>query len=71
MKLINHEIRTLFPRIEPYGVNRKTGKETDVGTLIQERLADPDVLLKNVKTITDPEFKITIDVASSLEKRKR
>jgi hypothetical protein len=68
MKLINHEIRTLFPRIEPFGVNRKTGKETHSGTPIQERFPDPDALLKTVEAITDPGFKITIDVASSLEK---
>ena len=68
MKLINHEIRTLFPRIEPFGVNRKTGKETHSGTPIHERFPDPAALLNAVETITDPGFKITIDVASTLEK---
>jgi hypothetical protein len=68
MKLINHEIRTLFPRIVPYGINRGTGKETHSSTPLHERLPDPTTLLKVVETIIDPNFKITIDVASSLEK---
>ncbi len=53
MRLISHEIRTLFPRIEPYGVNRGAGKETHSSTPIHERLPDPDGLLKAVEVITD------------------
>jgi ADP-ribosylglycohydrolase len=68
MKLVNHEIRTLFPRIEPYGVNRRTGKDTHSSTPIHERLPDPAALLKAVEAIINPEFEIVIDVASSRDK---
>jgi ADP-ribosyl-[dinitrogen reductase] hydrolase len=63
-RAIKNEIRTLFPRIEPFGLNRKTMKETVSGTPIHERLPDPDALLKTVATISDSEFKIRIDVGS-------
>ncbi len=62
IRAIETEIRTLFPRISPYGRNRETKKETTVGTPIYERLPDPDALLKTVEAITDPDFEIHIDI---------
>jgi hypothetical protein len=61
---IENEIRTLFPRITPFGRDSKTNKETNSRTPFHERLPDPDALLKTVETITDPKFKILIDVGS-------
>jgi len=63
-RAIENEIRTLFPRIMPFGRNRKTKKYTDISTPIHERLSDPDGLLNTVKTVTDPKFEIRIDVGS-------
>jgi hypothetical protein len=63
-KEIENEIRTLFPRITPFGRDSKTNKETNSRTPFHERLPDPDVLLKTVESITDLKFEILIDVGS-------
>ncbi len=61
-RAIEEEIRILFPRISPYGLNRETNKETVAGTPIRERLPDPDAFLKTVEAITDPDFEIQINL---------
>jgi hypothetical protein len=58
---IANEILAMFPRITPYGRNRKTKIDVSVSTPIQERIPDPGALSKTIETITDPDFEIRIE----------
>ena len=59
-KLIDKHLSVLFPKIQPTGLNKKTGKIITMLTLISDRILDSKTLSKSIETIKNENFFIKI-----------